>query len=97
MFNIKHTYNYIAFGNMDDAGGTRREDNTPPRSFWCQDAQRREYTNVIQKLDEKIETEKVAEKEQKDAAKKAEETQRKKDAPKSASLPRSHGLIIKVI
>ena len=64
MFKLKHTYNYIAFGNMDDAGGTRREDNIPPRSFWCKDAQRREYTNVIQKLDEKIETEKVAEKEE---------------------------------
>lgn len=73
MFNIKHTYNYIAFGNMDDAGGTRREDNIPQRSFWCQDAQRREYTNIIQKLDEKIETEKSAEKEQKESAKKAEE------------------------
>lgn len=70
MFNIKHTYNYIAFGGMDDAGGTRREDNIPQRSFWCQDAQRREYTKVIQKLDEKIETEKVAEEEVKQSKEK---------------------------
>lgn len=97
MFNIKHTYNYIAFGGMDDAGGTRREDNTPPRSFWCKDTQRREYTTVIQKLDEKIETEKVAEKEQKEAAKKAEEEIKQAKAKRTGIRPIGYSGFIKII